>query len=89
MDTRIYQVGESVCECVYNRTDVVVESVCIHQYRWTGRMLCVYTRTDGVGECVCVCLCACLGLICSLRKVECLAGGVGEKGGLGSVKGQG
>ena len=52
VDTRIYQVGESVCECVYNRTDVVVESVCIHQYRWTGRMLCVYTRTDGVGECV-------------------------------------
>ena len=43
----------------------------------------------GACECLCVCLCACLWLICSLRKVECLAGGVGAKGGLGSAKGRG
>ena len=45
----------------------------------------------GVGacKCLCVCLCACLWLVCSLRKVECLTGGVGAKGGLGSAKGRG
>ena len=42
----------------------------------------------GACECLCVCLCACLWLVCSLRKVECLAGGVGPKGGLGSAKGR-
>ena len=45
----------------------------------------------GVGacECLCVCPCACLWLVCSLRKVECLAGGVGARGGLGRAKGRG
>ena len=31
-------------------------------------------------SCLCVCPCACLSLICSLRKVECLAGFVGARG---------
>ena len=35
-------------------------------------------------DCLCVCPCACLSLVCSLRKVVCLAGGVGERWG-GSV----
>ena len=30
--------------------------------------------------CVSVCLCACLWFVCSLRKVGCLAGGVGTRG---------
>jgi len=55
------------------------------------RSLCRPAVSLGMGacECLCVCLCACLWLICSLRKVECLAGGVGAKGGLGSAKGRG
>ena len=32
------------------------------------------------GECLCVCRCACLSLVCSLRKVVCLAGGLGARG---------
>ena len=36
-----------------------------------------------------VSLCACLWLVYSLTKVECLAGGVGAKGGLGSANGRG
>ena len=45
----------------------------------------------GVGacECLCVCPCACLWLVCSLRKVERLAGGVGAWGGLGWAMGGG
>ena len=35
-------------------------------------------------DCLCVCPCDCLSLVCSLRKVVCLSGGVGERGG-GSV----
>ena len=32
-------------------------------------------------DCLCVCPCACLSLVCSRRKVVCLSGGVGSKGG--------
>src|SRR5574341_1149531 len=41
------------------------------------RSLCRPAVSLGMGacECLCVCLCACLWLTCSLRKVECLAGG--------------
>ena len=31
-------------------------------------------------SCLCACPCACLSLVCSLRKVVCLAGGVGARG---------
>ena len=40
-------------------------------------------------DCLCVCPCDCLSLVCSLRKVVCLSGGVGERrGGLGRAKGR-
>ena len=40
------------------------------------------------GECLCVCRCACLSLVCPLRKVVCLAGGLGARGrGLGRARG--
>ena len=40
-------------------------------------------------ECLCVCPCACLRLLFFLRKVECLAGGMGARGCLGRTKGRG
>lgn len=43
----------------------------------------------GVGacECLCVCPCGCMSLVCSLRKVLCLEGGVGARGTPGGRRG--
>ena len=45
------------------------------------------SRGVGACECLCVCPCACTSLVCSLRKVLCLEGGVGARGASGGRRG--